>query len=262
VVSARPYASYSGKVTPSASLRAVVRVFVASALLLTGCTASEPEPAASPTPSPSVSATLKPQELTAAERAQQLSALAPDRFQASYRLTTRQNLPDAKVLMRVLGERFRLDLTRGRTTAVLAYGRRGVVSCRIRQPKTKNDRVERTCFLVARTPRQLPPLFDPGIQRLFRTTTLALARGGKQVTVRRDGTWKAPHGLGVAECFAVRGERVRRGTYCYLAEPGPNIGLLARAVFPSGTLELRDVSGSLRKGAFRPPVRPTPLPTG
>ena len=66
-------------------------------------------------------------------------------------------------------------------------------------------------------------------------------RGGKQVTVRRAGTWKAPHGLGVAECFVVQGERVERGTYCYLAEPGPTIGLLARAVFPSGTLELRDV---------------------
>jgi hypothetical protein len=249
-------------VTPSATLRAVAGVLTASALLLTGCTSSEPEPAASPTPSPSVSATSTPRELTAAERAQQLSALAPDGFKASYRLATGRNLPDAKVLMRVLGERFRLDVTRGRTTAVLAYGRRGVVSCRIREPKTKNDRVERACFLVAKTPRQLPALFDPGIQRLFRTTTLALSRGGKQVTVRREGTWKAPHGLGVAECFAVRGERVERGTYCYLTEPGPNIGLLARAVFPSGTLELRDVSRALRKGAFRPPVRPTPLPTG
>ena len=261
MVSACAHASYSGKVTPSASLRAVVGAVVASALLLTGCTTSEPKPAATPMPSPSVSATVKLQELTAAERAQQLSALAPDGFKASYRLTTRRNLPDAKVLMRVLGERFRLDLTHGRTTAVLAYGRRGVVSCRIREPKSDKDRVERTCFLVAKTPRRLPALFDPGIQRLFRTTTLALSRGGKQVTVRRDGTWKAPHGLGVAECFAVRGERVERGSYCYLAEPGPNIGLLARAAFPSGTLELRDVSHSLRKGAFRPPVRPTPLPT-
>jgi hypothetical protein len=206
--------------------------------------------------------TPKPVELTAAERAQQLSALAPDRFKASYRLTTRGNLPDAKVLMRVLGERFRLDLTHGRTTAVLVYGRRGIVSCRIRQPASKEDRIERVCFLVAETPRQLPALFDPGIQRLFRPTTLALSRGGKQVMVRRDGTWKAPHRLGEAECFAVRGERVERGRYCYLAEPGPNIGLLARAVFPSGTLELRDVSSALRSGAFRPPVRPTPLPTG
>jgi hypothetical protein len=262
MVPARLHASYSGKVTASANFRVVVAAVIASALLLTGCTTSEPEPAASPTPSPSASPTLTPRQLTATERAQQLSALAPDGFKASYRLTTRRNLPNAKVLMRVLGERFRLDVTRGRTTAVLAYGRRGVVSCRIRKPRTKKDRVERTCFLVAKTPRQLPTLFDPGIQRLFRPTTLALSRGGRQVTVRREGTWKAPHGLGVAECFAVRGERAERGTYCYLAEPGPNIGLLARAVFPSGTLELRDVSRALRKGAFRPPVRPTPLPTG
>lgn len=247
--------------SPVAYLRTSVVAGVVSALVLTGCTTDEPAVTASPTPSPTASTTPPPDELTAQQRAQQLAALAPSTFKATYRLTTRRNLPNATVVMRVQGERFRLDLTRGRTTSVLAYGRRGVFSCQIKEPRQTKDRIERTCFLVAKTPRTLPPLFDPGLQRLFRSTTETLSRGGRQVTVRRDGTWTAPRGLGVAECFTVRGADVERGTYCYLAEPGPYIGLLARAVFPSGRLELRQVSRAIRDGAFRPPVRPTPLPT-
>lgn len=242
-------------------LRTCVVAGVVSALTLAGCTTDEPAVTASPSPSPTASASPEPQRLSAEERAQQLAALAPARFKATYRLTTRRNLPNATVVMRVLGDRFRLDLTRGRTTAVLAYGRRGVVSCRLREPKDDKDRIERTCFLVAKNPRKLPPLFDPGLQLLFRSTTQMLSRGGKEITVRRDGTWTAPHGLGAAECFVIRGKKVERGTYCYLADPGPYIGLLARAVFPSGRLEIREVSRTLREGAFRPPVRPTPLPT-
>lgn len=255
------HGSYSGPVRPVAYLRTCVVVGVVSALTLTGCTTDEPAVTASPTPSPTAATSPPPEDLTAQERAQQLAALAPDAFKATYRLTTRRNLPDATVVMRVLGERFRLDLTRGRTTSVLAYGRRGVFSCQIKEPKDAKDRIERTCFLVAKNPENLPPLFDPGLQRLFRSTTETLSRGGRQVTVRRDGTWTAPHGLGGSECFAVRGPNVERGTYCYLADPGPYIGLLARAVFPSGRLEIREVSRALRDGAFRPPVRPTPLPT-
>lgn len=236
-------------------------VGIVSALTLAGCTTDEPVATASPTPSPTAATSPPPDDLTAQERAQQLTALAPNPFKATYRLTTRRNLPDATVVMRVLGERFRLDLRRGRTTSMLAYGRRGVFSCQITEPKGAKDRIERTCFLVAKTPGKLPPLFDPGLQRLFRSTTETLSRGARQTTVRRNGTWTAPHGLGGAECFAVRGAKVERGTYCYLADPGPYIGLLARAVFPSGRMEIREVSRTLRDGAFRPPVRPTPLPT-
>ena len=66
--------------------------------------------------------------------------------------------------------------------------------------------------------------------------------------------------LGNAECFNVRGPDVQNGKYCYLADPGPFIGLLARAVFDSGALNIRSVRTAVRPDAFVPPASPTPLP--
>lgn len=239
--------------------KAATAFVLVSALGLVGCTGSEPEQAA---PSPSATRTAapvpSPKPLTAGERAQQLTALSPEAFDASYRLIGRGPRPDAKVRMRVKGERFRLDVTQGRRTAVLVNGPRGVVSCQIRQPK--QGRADKACFLVAKTPKGLPDLFNPEVQRLFRSTTGALSAGGKQLMVRRAGTWQAPGRLGPSECFAVKGPGVDDGAYCYLSRPAPTIGLLAKAIFSSGKLELRDVKRVRREGLFRPPVRPTPLP--
>jgi hypothetical protein len=161
--------------------------------------------------------------------------------------------------MRAKGERFRLDVTRGRSTAVLVNGPRGVISCQIIQPK--KGRADKSCFLVAKSPKGLPDLFDPEVQRLFRSATRTISAGDKKLIVKDAGTWRAPGDLGPSECFAVKGKNVEDGTYCYLAKPAPTIGLLARAIFPSGKLELRDVKNVRREGLFRPPVRPTPLPT-
>ena len=160
--------------------------------------------------------------------------------------------------MRVKGERFRLDVVQGRTTAVLVNGPRGVISCQIVDPK--KGRTDKACFLVAKSPGALPELFDPEVQRLFRNTSRIIAGGGKQLTVKRAQPWRAPGGLGPSECFVVKSKDIDDGIYCYLSRPAPTIGLLARAVFPSGRLELRDVSDVRREGLFRPPVRPTPLP--
>jgi hypothetical protein len=160
--------------------------------------------------------------------------------------------------MRAKGERFRLDVRRGRSTAVLVNGPRGVISCQILQPK--KGRADKSCFLVAKSPKGLPDLFDPEVQRLFRSATRTISAGGKQLTVKDSGSWRAPGNLGQAECFSVKGKDVEDGTYCYLSKPTPTIGLLARAVFPSGSLELREVTNVRRDGLFRPPVRPTPLP--
>jgi hypothetical protein len=160
--------------------------------------------------------------------------------------------------MRVKGERFRLDVAQGRRTAVLLNGPRGVISCQIVDPKEGRD--NKACFLVAKSPKALPDLFDPEVQRLFRKTSQLIAGGGKRLTVRQAGTWRAPGGLGPSECFAVKSMDLNNGVYCYLSKPAPTIGLLARVVFPSGKLELRDVKSVRREGLFRPPVRPTPLP--
>jgi hypothetical protein len=160
--------------------------------------------------------------------------------------------------MRVKGDRFRLEVTQGRTTAALVYGSRGVISCQIVRPK--RGRADKSCFLVAKSPKGLPDLFDPEVQRLFLGVAQTISAGGRQLTVKRAGTWRAPRGLGPSECFVVKGKDLESGTYCYLSRPAPTIGLLARAVFPSGRMELREVRNLRGTGLFRPPVRPTPLP--
>jgi len=249
-------ASYGGTVM----IRVGTALALAAVLTLTSCTSGDEDaaPSASPTPSAQPSATER--ELTPRQRAQQLTALAPETFDASYRLKSKGPRPDASVRMRTKGDRFRLDITHGRRTALLSYAPRGVVSCQIVRPKTKKDRPQRSCFLVSRRPAGVPELFDPEVQRLFRSTQRALTLKGADVTVKQAGAWKAPGKLGPAECFAIKGKDADRGKYCYLSRPGPTIGLLAKAVFPSGTLEIRDVNQVHRQGVFQPPVRPTPLP--
>ena len=229
-----------------------------SAVVLAGCTSSEPDVAPTPSPSPSVRAEPTTRSLTPGERAQQLTALGPEQFDALYRLQSKGPRADAQVRMQVKGERFRLDVIQGRRSAVLVNGPRGVISCQIVNPK--KGRADKACFLVAKSPKALPDLFDPEVQRLFRNTSQVISAGGKQLTVKRAGTWRAPRRLGPSECFAVKSKDLDNGTYCYLSKPAPTIGLLARVVFPSGKLELRDVKNVRREGLFQPPVRPTPLP--
>ena len=241
-------------------VRTAAALALAGALMLTSCTSGGEDAASSASPSPSAQPSVTQRELTPRQRAQQLTALAPDTFDATYRLKSKGPRPDASVRMRTKGNRFRLDITHGRRTALLSYAPRGVVSCQIVRPKNKKDRRERSCFLVSRRPAGLPELFDPEVQRLFRSTQRALTMKRADVTVERAGTWQAPGKLGPTECFAIRGKDADRGRYCYLSRPGPTIGLLAKVVFPSGTLEIRDVKQVHRQGVFQPPVRPTPLP--
>lgn len=232
---------------------------VCGLLVLTSCTDSAPPDGPQVATSSSTAApTPTSRELSDKERATQLAALAPELFDATYKLESRGKRPDAMVEMRAKGDRFRLDVTQRRESAVLFTSPRGVVSCQIRD--TKKGKNKRSCFLVAKTPKKLPPLFDPQVQRLFRGTTDLISRSRNGLTIKPAKPWTAPKPYGMAECFEVRGEGVSRGTYCYLAKPGPLIGLLARAQFPSGTLSLRSVNRVIRTGAFKPPVRPTPLP--
>ena len=231
---------------------------LASAVILAGCTSSEPDAGPTPSAAPTEDTGPSPTPLSAGQRAQQLTALGSEQFDALYRLTSKGPRPDAKVRMRMKGDRFRLDVMKGRSTSVLLNGPRGVISCQIVKPK--KGRANKACFLVAASPKGLPDLFDPQVQRLFRSAARVISTGGKKVTVRREGTWKAPGRLGSSECFTVKGSDIDNGTYCYLSEPSPRIGLLAQATFPSGKLEIRQVRKIRRDGLFRPPVRPTPLP--
>ena len=237
-------------------------VLVAAALAMTACTGDDSTGTAGPSPSPATpQPTVTRPELTPRERAQQLAALAPESFNAKYRLKSKGPRPDASVRMRVLRERFRLDIKQRRRVAVLMYGPRGVISCQVvLGKKDEQNRRRRSCFLVSRRPIGLPELFDPELQWIFRNTQRALHLRGSDIRVHDAGMWRAPRGLGPTECFRVKGRDVENGTYCYLSRPGPTIGLLGRAVFPSGNLEIRDVKTIKRPEVFRPPVRPTPLP--
>lgn len=223
-----------------------------------GCTGTSPQAEESPSPS-ATSSPLRQEKLTPRQRLRQLAALAPPTFDAQYRLRGKGPRPDAKVRMRTKGDRFRLEVQRGRSTALLVNGRSGVVSCEIED--RKEGKSDKSCFLVSKSPKKLPKLFDPQIQRLFRSTTRMLAGKGVELKVKQARGWRAPRGLGDAECYMVRGKKVEDGTYCYVATPGKRIGILARAVFPSGRLELRDVKQVRNDDFLRPPVRPTPLPT-
>lgn len=241
---------------------AVVRLIclaAACALAATACTDDSPPQAPSATGVESSSAANQPQELTARQRGAQLAALAPEEFDATYRLDGRGKRPNAMVRMQAAGERFRLDVERGKSAAVLITNRRGVVSCQIEE-QGKNKQKQRACFLVANRPAGTPPLFNPQVQRLFRSTTTQISRLRSDVAVKHARDWKAPGDLGNAECFIVKGPEVENGTYCYLAKPGPRIGLLARVAFPSGELKIRSAKRVVRPEAFQAPANPTPLP--
>lgn len=241
------------------SLPRLVVVLAAMSLLVGGCS-DDPTPPGSPgesaTPSPSTSDAV---ELTAREWAAQLATSAPNAFDATYRLDSKGNGPDATVRMRAVRDRFRLDIERSESTAVLISSGRGVVSCQV-ATRRKNKPPDRSCFLVAKHLNGVPPLFDPEVQGLFRTSTSHLASPHSDVKVTRAGHWTAPGQLGPAACFNVRGPDVENGKYCYLSQPGPLIGLLARAVFTSGSLNLRSVKRVVRPDSFKPPTSPTPLP--
>lgn len=228
------------------------------ALCATGCSDdSTPPSSGAVSSSPTVSSSGT-QDVSARERAAQLASTAPQAFDATYRLDSKGKRPDANVRMRAIRDRFRLDIKTGAQTSVLISGGRGVISC---QQKSKGERPARgNCLLVSKNDRNIPRLFDPQIQNIFRGTMDALARLHSDVHVRRAGTWQPPHHLGSAECFEVRGPDVPSGTYCLLAVPGRYVGLLARAVFDSGSLSLRFVEGVVRPDSFKPPTSPTPLP--
>jgi len=241
---------------------ATVAACLALATALCGCTDSEPPPPPVSGSSTPLSAVPTRKELTPKERASQLTALAPTTFDATYRLTSKGKRPNPKVRIRADGRLFRLDLQQGRATSVLLTGGRGIVSCRIEEPRKKSDKKTKSkvCYLVSGALPGLPGIFDPELQRLFRSTRSEIALSSKTLKVEERKPWAAPKPLGPSECFDVRGKDLEAGTYCFLSRPGPFIGLLARAKFPSGDLSIREVNRGVRKGKFTAPVRPTPLP--
>lgn len=234
---------------PTRSVAALLLVLAAGA---TACSDSQPTTSASPTPPGSTASptpTLSPGAAAAA-----LVGQAPRVFDAVYRLrSTAERQPNALVRVRVTPNRYRVDVTRGRKTSTLMTAPAGLVSCQLAAG-------DRSCLLVAERDGQPPPLFDPGIQRIFRQVVPIVAAARPGVRVMRAGVWRGPRAYGDSQCFEVGGRLSDPGVYCFLVE-GRWAGLLARAEFASGSLSLRAVTGRFdAEVAFTPPARPRPLP--
>src|SRR5436190_5638862 len=223
--------------------RSVVRAavtggrFVLTVFLASGCTDTGPGAVPGQPPSASIS-TPTTQPLTPRQRVRQLTALAPAHFNATYHLAGKGPRADAVVRMRAKEGLFRLDLSQGRATSALLLSPRGVVSCQIAHHA--KHRPSRNCFLVANGLRKLSPLFNPGLQDVFLTAGRVLSRNHSPVRVTSSKPWKSPR-RGRTECFSVESRRIDRGTYCFIAKPGPFIGPLPRPVSRSGPLDLRRV---------------------
>lgn len=155
--------------------------------------------------------------------------------------------PDATVRVYRLDSAYRVDVQRGRARSVLMTATQGLVSCQL-------EATRRTCLLVGKAGATPPRLFDPGVQRLFTSDLKALA-AGTGLTVTDAGVLPASGDLPAARCFEVEGPGVDAGEYCL-----SSTGVLRKAQFPSGTLELTRLSGPPSPKVFVPPARPVPLP--
>ncbi|MEP6762337.1 MAG: hypothetical protein ABJA93_13355, partial [Sporichthyaceae bacterium] len=170
-------------------------------------------------------------------------------FTGTYRLDSIDpKQADAKVTIYRLDSSYRVDVARQGATSILMTTKDGLVSCQVQGSR-------RTCLLVGDSAKPPPKLFDPGLQRLF-TTDLGALAGGSGITVTPAGVLPAAGTIGSATCYRFSGTGVDPGEYCLT-----DAGILRRAQFPSGTLELTALSGPPAASAFTPPVKPTPLPS-
>lgn len=217
---------------------------VAGAVVLGGCSGSD---AASPgtTSAPATTpASPAPGQVLAGLGAKG----GATEFVADYRLdSTDPAKPDAGVTVYRLGSSYRVDVVRGTARSILLTAKAGLVSCQV-------EPARRTCLLVGGPGATPPKLFDPGLQRLF-TSDLAAFAAGVGLTVTDTGLLPAAGALPAAHCFRVDGQGVDAGEYC-LADSG----ILRKAQFQSGTLELTRLAGAPAPSAFVPPATPTPLP--
>ena len=221
---------------------------------LAGCAGGdEPRGVRSPAPSTTTSAASRPTTPTPTPAEQRASDLAREGLTAAYTATyalQRAGAGDPAATVRIykLGTSYRVDVARGGATSLLMSTAEGPVSCQVRGSR-------RTCLLVAGPGERPPRLFDPGLQRLV-TDVLEAVSGGDGLTVEGAGTMAAADGLPSATCFRISGGEVAPGEYCLT-----DGGVPRRATYGSGTLELTELAKPPASSVFRPPVRPTPLPT-
>ena len=138
------------------ALPALAAVAVLAAL--PACTGSKPEP--KPTEDPGAAARARLSVLA--------QATADGEYDATYRFVQRPSNATGTIRIRQVPPQYRIDVTSKGTASFLALNT-GVVSCTVKGRAT-------SCFLVARPGEEVPALFDPGVQRLFRDAVEELAR--------------------------------------------------------------------------------------
>jgi len=230
----------------AATLAAALAAVLLALPALAACSGGEDDAAPRRTTSSSPSASVTPPEEVLRGLAEKgVSAL----FTGTYRLDSIDpKQADATVTIYRLDTSYRVDVKRKGATSILMTTKDGLVSCQVQASR-------RTCLLVGDSAKPPPKLFDPGLQRLFTTDLTALA-GGQGLTVTPAGILSATGSIESATCYRVTGTGVDPGEYC-LTEAG----ILRRAQFPSGMLELTALAGAPAASAFTPPTKPTPLPS-
>jgi hypothetical protein len=244
-------------------------------LLAIACTESKKPPA--PTADPEADARARLSVLA--------QATADGRYDATYRFVQRPSNATGTIRIRQAPPQYRIDVTSKGTASFFALAN-GVVSCTIKAKGT-------SCFLVARPGEEVPPLFDPGVQRLFRDAVEELARHPTEyhvtlveptpaatdfapttppvttppaTTAPAASASAAP--LPVGTCFVV--DRVttaspspgttaagfENGTYCFAEQ-----GVATRIEVASGVLELVRLGGAPDRTWFTVPAKVQSLPT-
>jgi hypothetical protein len=229
----------------AATLTAALAAVVLALPALAACSGGDDAgPRRTTSPSPSATVT-PPEEVLTGLATKGVTAL----FTGTYTLdSVDPKQADAKVTIYRLDSSYRVDVARKGATSILMTTKDGLVSCQVQAGR-------RTCLLVGDSSKPPPKLFDPGLQRLF-TTDLGALASGQGITVTPAGVLPAAGSIGTATCFRVAGTGVDPGEYCLT-----DAGILRRAQFPSGTLELTALAGAPAASAFTPPATPTPLPS-
>lgn len=120
-----------------------------------------------PKPTPT---TADPDEAARAARgrlAVLAQATANGAYDATYTFVQQQTRTTGQIRIRQRPPQYRIDVVTKDTASFFALTS-GVVSCAQRKAK-------KTCFLVAKPGEEVPPLFDPGVQHLFRDAVTDLA---------------------------------------------------------------------------------------
>jgi hypothetical protein len=201
-------------------------------------------------------------------------ATANGAYDAQYRFLQLPSNTTGVIRIRQSPPQYRIDIV-SRDGASFFALKNGIVSCSSKGTK-------KTCFLVARPGEEVPALFDPGVQRLFRDAVEDLAahpgsyvvtKAAAPPTATPTASASTPSASGSptslpipdGECFTVaRTDRTpdpdqpvgfEDGTYCFAAS-----GVATSISVASGTLTLVKLLGPPPAAAFKPQAKVQKLP--